>query len=255
MRIVAAILLLSGLVAQAASARSLEQVKSSGTLSACLPANVLPFSRRDGDPPGFQVEVAGAVAKQLGVSLEKQWVISHIQAQRANCDLRLDVIAVPEAQGDTHLVLSKSYYRSGVALVSPPDHALDSLAQLNDRTKVAVQVGSIVAMILGQRHVGLSAYAFEDEMLQAVADGQADAAMVSPASAGYFNVVHPEHKLKVAMPADAEPQMAWNIAIGLRRPDKPLREAIDAAIDKLVADGTMASIYGRYGVTLAPPKN
>ena len=55
--------------------------------------------------------------------------------------------------------------------------------------------------------------------------------------------------------ADAEPQMAWNIAVGMRRPDKPLREAIDAAIEKLVGDGTMASIYGRYGVTLAPPKD
>ena len=34
----------------------------------------------------------------------------------------------------------------------------------------------------------------------------------------------------------------------------PFREAMDKAIDQLSANGTIASIYGRYGVTLLPPK-
>jgi polar amino acid transport system substrate-binding protein len=252
--VVAAAVLLSGLLTQTASARTLEQIKASGLLRACLPVNVMPYSRREGSPSGFQVDLANALAKQLGVSLEKEWVISHIQTRHADCDLSLDVIADPEAQGETRLVLSKAYYRSGVALVSRPDHSLNALSDLNQHTKVAIQVASMAAMILGQRHVGLTTYAFEDEMLQAVEDGEADAAMVSPASAGYFNVTHPDHKLNIVLPKDADAEMAWNVAVGMRRPDKSFREAIDAAIDKFVADGTMASIYGRYGVTLAPPK-
>jgi len=251
---VAAILFLTLLGAEAASARTLEQIKAGGSLSACLPANAMPFSRRQGDPQGFQVEVARAVAKQLGVSLEEQWVISPIQALRASCDLRLDVIADPEAQSASHLALSKAYYRSGVALVSRPDRPLSSLADLSDRTKVAVMVGSITSMKLGERHVGLTTFAFEDEMLQAVADREADAAMVTPASAGYYNLTHPDAKLTIVMPKDAAEGMAWNIAIGMRRPDPPLREAIDKAIDKLIADGAMASIYGRYGMALPPPQ-
>ena len=109
----------------------------------------------------------------------------------------LDVIADPEAQGELHLVLSKPYYRSGVALVVPQNSQIKSFVTLDGHTKVAVQVGSIVSMILGQRHVGLSTYAFEDEMLQAVADGEADAAAVTPVSAGYFNLAHPDHKLTI----------------------------------------------------------
>lgn len=250
---VAVVLLLTLLGAEAASARTLEQIKAAGSLSACLPANAMPFSRRQGDPQGFQVEVARAVANQLGVSLEEQWVISPIQALRASCDLRLDVIADTEAQGASHLTLSKAYYRSGVALVSRLDRRLNSLAELSDRTKVAVMVGSITSMTLGERHVGLTTFAFEDEMLQAVADGEADAAMVTPASAGYYNLNHPDKKLSVVMPKDAAEGMAWNIAIGMRRPDPLLREAVDKAIDKLIADGAMSSIYGRYGMTLPPP--
>ena len=236
------------------SARSLEQIKSSGVVSACLPANALPFSRRDGDPSGFQVEVANALAKRLGVSLEPQWVISPIQALRASCDLRLDVIADVEAQHASHLTISKPYYRSGVALVSRPDRSFKALTDLGPDTKVAVMVGSITSMVLSQRGVKLSTYAFEDEMLQAVANGDADAAMVTPASAGYFNLVHPDKKLAAFLPPDAQEGMAWNIAVGLRRPDEPFREAIDATIDKLMADGTMAGIYGKYGLTLTPPK-
>jgi polar amino acid transport system substrate-binding protein len=38
------------------------------------------------------------------------------------------------------------------------------------------------------------------------------------------------------------------------RPDQALREPIDGAMEKLRADGTVAKIYGRYGVALQAPK-
>jgi polar amino acid transport system substrate-binding protein len=254
MRLAIAALLLSAAVAPTASARSLEQIQASGTLSVCLPADSLPFSSRHDTPSGFEVELAGLLAKQLGVSLETDWVISPIQVARAGCDLLLDVIADPEAQGESHLALSKPYYRSGVALVVPQGSRITSFATLDEHTKVAVQVGSIVSMILGQRHVGLSTYAFEDEMLQAVADGEADAAAVTPVSAGYFNLAHPDHKLTILPPDEADQRLVWNIAIGMRKPDQALREAMDKAIDQLGANGMIAGIYGRYGVMLSPPK-
>jgi polar amino acid transport system substrate-binding protein len=254
MRLAIAALLLSAAVPFGASARSLEQIQASGMLSVCLPANSLPFSSRHDAPSGFEVELAGLLAQQLGVSLQTDWVISPIQVLRASCDLLLDVIADPEAQGESHLVLSKPYYRSGVALVVPQGSPITSFAALDGHTKVAVQVGSIVSMILSQRKVGLTTYAFEDEMLKAVADGEADAAAVTPVSAGYFNLAHPDHKLTILAPEETDQRLVWNIAIGMRRPDQALREAMDLAIDQLSANGTIAGIYRRYGVTLPPPK-
>jgi polar amino acid transport system substrate-binding protein len=38
------------------------------------------------------------------------------------------------------------------------------------------------------------------------------------------------------------------------RPDQGLRDAIDAALAKLRADGTVARIYAHYGVVLQSPK-
>ena len=57
MRLAIAALLLSAAFATAASARSLEQIKASGTLSVCLPANSLPFSSRHDTPAGFRGRV------------------------------------------------------------------------------------------------------------------------------------------------------------------------------------------------------
>ena len=50
MRFAIAALLLSAALTPAASARSLEQIQASGTLSVCLPANSLPFSSRHDTP-------------------------------------------------------------------------------------------------------------------------------------------------------------------------------------------------------------
>jgi polar amino acid transport system substrate-binding protein len=53
---------------------------------------------------------------------------------------------------------------------------------------------------------------------------------------------------------EGEAGLNWNVAIGMVRPDKELREAVDAALDKLRNDGTVERIYQRYGVVLQPPK-
>ena len=108
-------------------------------------------------------------------------------------------------------------------------------------------------MLLGQRGVRLSAFGFEDDMVEAVARGEVDAAAVSPATVGYFNLRHPEARLRFVHAYEAEPELRWNLAVGLRRADAPLREAIDGAIDRLVADGTVGKIYARYGIEYRPP--
>jgi polar amino acid transport system substrate-binding protein len=234
-------------------ARTLDQIKAFNTLSVCLPANSLPFSSRRDDPPGFEVELARELALQLGVGLQTDWVISPIQAARAQCDLLLDAIADPEVQGESHLALSKPYYRSGVTLVIPQHSKVTSFDDLDGKSKVAVQTGSIVAMVLGHRHVGLSTFAFEDEMLQALQDNEVTAAAVSPLSAAYFNHLHPDAPFKILPLDDNDPRLAWNVAVGMRRPDNTLRAAINNALDRLNADGTLARIYGRYGIKLAQP--
>jgi polar amino acid transport system substrate-binding protein len=109
-------------------------------------------------------------------------------------------------------------------------------------------------MTISQRHVPTSTFGFEVDSLEALADHEIDAAAVTPTVAAYFNLTHPDKKVRILDPDDSEADLNWNVAVGMVRPDDNFRDAIDQALERLRADGTIDKIYQRYGVTLRPPK-
>ncbi|MCA1412002.1 transporter substrate-binding domain-containing protein [Bradyrhizobium sp. NBAIM20] len=248
--IVAAAIVLSG----QAAARPLEAIRSSGVIGLCAHPNSLPFAHKTGDPPGFQVELGRVLARELGVSLRLDWIITQYQMRSAGCDILLDVIADREAQGETRLRISKPYYRTGVALAVPSSSTLTSFASLNESTKVGVQVGSIAAMIIGRRRVPISTFGFESDSLEAVSNREIDAAAVTPTAASYFNLTHPDKPLRILDRDESTADLNWNVGVGMVRPDDALREAIDAAVERLRSDGTIDRIYRRYGIALQAPR-
>jgi polar amino acid transport system substrate-binding protein len=235
-----------------AQARSLDTIRSGGAIGLCAHPNSLPFANKAGDPPGFQIELGQALARELGVSLRLDWIITQYQMRSAGCDIVLDVIADREAQGETNLRISKPYYRTGVALAVPVSSQLTSFNSLNEHTKVGVLVGSFAAMIIGQRHVPTSTFGFEIDSLEALANREIDAAAVTPTVAGYFNLTHPGRRILDR--DESEPNLNWNVAVGMVRPDDNLRDAVDAALQRLYTDGTIERIYRSYGITLQSPK-
>ncbi len=249
-------LVIAGLVChvEPAAARSLAVIRAIGTLHLCAHPNSLPYASKTGNPPGFQIELGQALAEELGVALSTEWIVISAQAFRTDCDIILDAIADPEAQADTGLQISKPYYRSGVALAVPRGSAITNLANLNDHTKVGVQVGSVAAMHLSQQHVRTSTFGFEEDMLEALAAGEIDAAAVTPISAEYYNLTHRAGGFAILPPDETAPDLVWNAAVGMRKPDDQLVNAIDAALDRLRANGTLGRIYQKYGISLLPPR-
>lgn len=237
-----------------AEARSLDTIRSLGTLGLCAHPNSLPFANKANDPPGFQVELGQALAREIGVGLKLDWIITQYQIRSADCDIVLDVIADREAQGETRLSISKPYYRTGVALAVPSDSQLASFKGLDGHTKVGVQVGSVAAMLISQRHVPTSTFGFEVDSLEALANHEIDAAAVTPTVAGYFNLTHPDKPVRILALDESEKELNWNVAIGMVKPDDKLRDAVDGALERLKADGTVERIYKRYGVALQSPK-
>lgn len=253
-RLLLALLTALALVAPPADARPLQQIRDSGALMLCAHPNSLPFASKTGDKPGFQVELARALAAQLGAPLGQEWIVTPSQVFRSNCDIILDVIGDQAQQSQSGLQVSKPYYRGGLVLVVPHGSKIHTLADLDGSTKVGVQYGSTTAMDLVQHHVAISIFAFEDEMMEALANHQIAAAVVTRTIASYFATTHPDQPVDIVAPDKTAPSMTWNIAIGMRRPDKPFRDAIDDALTRLQADGTIARIYASYGVTISPPE-
>jgi polar amino acid transport system substrate-binding protein len=248
-------LLAAASAATPAGARSLAAVKDSGTLGLCAHPNSLPFASKDGKRRGFQVELAEALAHRLGVALSEDWVISRYDLFRANCDVVMDAIADPEAQEDSGLRLSRPYRRSGVALaVRADDRTISGIEDLKGGKGVGVLSSSIAEMTLDKRGITVTPGLFEDELLAMLGTHEVDAAAVTPTSAGYYNLTHRKGRVRLIYAFDGEPDLSWNVAVGMRRPDDQLQQAIDEAIARMLADGTIKRIYARYGTALQPPR-
>ena len=229
-------------------------IRNRGVLSLCAHANALPFASKTQEPPGFQIELARALARELGVSAP-----GRVGRQRH---------PVPHRR----LRHRPRHHRRARGAGGAPSRALEALpAQRRRSRRAAGHVGrrevrgpdrspggrairSLAGMLLGQRGVRLASFGFEDEMIEAVVRGEVDAAAVSPASAGYFNLRHPESpcpvrpRLRHRARAALEPGRS-----GCGAPTRRCARRSIGAIDRLVADGTVQKIYARYGVEYRPP--
>jgi polar amino acid transport system substrate-binding protein len=237
-----------------AAARTLESIKSRGVIELCAAPNALPFASKIGDRPGYQIELAQAVANRLGVRLQVDWVALSFHYRRVDCDIVMDTIADEEAENETKIRWSIPYQRSGVALAVRPDaDGIKGFNSLDARYRVGVLRGSLAHMYLDQRGADAIPYGFESDMLEALGSGEIDAAAVTALSAGYYNSKHPAAHLRLILAYDAVPELSWDLAIGMRRSDQPLREAIDHAVEAMLEDGTFERIYATYGIEHRPP--
>ena len=163
-----------------AQARSLDAIRSSGVLGLCAHPNSLPFASKAGRPS----RISGRIGPGAG------------SRARRLAEARLDHHPVPDAQRRLRHRAGRHRRPRGArrnqsedfkTVLSHGRHAgrasaseLTSFKSLDEHTKVGVQVGSIAAMIIGQRHVPTSTFGFEVDSLEALANHEIDAAAVTP---------------------------------------------------------------------------
>jgi polar amino acid transport system substrate-binding protein len=248
-----AILAVSMTISWTAQARTLAEVKAKGAISLCANPDALPFASEKADAPGFQIEIARALAAGLGVNLELQWIMPRYRANLVNCDILMDSIDDP-AIYEGRLLLSRPYQRTGVALgLGPKAAPIDGYGGLVKGQKVGVMINSLAQVVLGKRGISESPYAFEQDMLDDLASGELYGAAASPATIAYYIRQHPEAGIRLVHAYETEPQLAWNVAVGMRKADRALVDAMNEVLGKLLAEGTITAIYARYGVEHRTP--
>lgn len=250
----AASLCLLLLASTAADARSLETIIERGALTLCAHPNALPFASKTGPVGGVQTELGEKIAQQLGVRLRREWVTSAIHYRRADCDLVLDAIVRKDLPPEGGIKLSRPYRRGGVVLAVRADSQASSLAGLGPGQRVGVPVSSLVSMVLNKDGISTSPFGFEEDIVAALANREIEAAAVTPAAVGWFNKQHADTPLRLIPAFEKDSDLNWNIGAWLFRPDAELQRRVDAAIEALLADGTIAQIYARYGIDLRPPQ-
>jgi len=245
---------LLALAASSVASRTLAEIRARGMISMCANPDALPHASKREDLPGFQIEIGRALARSLDLPLEIDWIIPRMRASLVDCDILLDSIAAPGVDRGP-IKLSHPYQRSGVALaLAPGNEAVHGFRDLAaGRQRVGVMVNSVASAVLGKRGIRTVPYSFESDMVEDLARGDLEACAVSPATIAYYIHAHPETRLSYVHAYDTEPELAWNLAIGMRRSDDALIDAINIALDRLIADGTIERIYARYGVDYRKP--
>jgi polar amino acid transport system substrate-binding protein len=249
----AACTLVFALFASLCMAKGWEEIRMLGEITVCANPNALPYASDKEAAPGFQIEIARAIAQRLGVRLRAQWIVPRMRAGLVDCDLLMDTILVSGVQPPS-LKISVPYYRSGVALVfAPGREPVNSYAELKRGTRIGVLHNSLASLIVSRTPATMVPFGFEDDMLEAVAKGEVDAGTVSAASAGYFNFKNPTRQVTLVHAEDSQPELQWAVGVGMRRADDALVENVNRALSALLADGTLTAIYARYGVAHRNP--
>jgi mxaJ protein len=232
-------------------------------LRVCADPDNLPFSQADGS--GFENRLAQLVAAELQRPLVNFWlpqrrgfVRKTLGAQE--CDV---IMGVP---ADFERVLTTTpYYRSSYVVVTRADDAAP-LRRLDDprlaRLRIGVQlIGDDLAATppghaLARRGAtdrvrGYTVFGdgpAAERMLQSLARRDLDAALVWGPQAGYF-AQRAGDALDVALiaplPGAAEP-FEFEIAMGVRRGDRALRDALNGVIARRRAD--IDRLLADYGV-------
>ena len=242
------------LPAQDADARTLAEVKSLSAISMCANRDALPYASNKPDTPGFQIEIGRAIAEGLGVPLNIEWILPRRRANVVNCDMMLDSVNDPEVH-EGRLRLSRPYQKSGVALGLGRDaEPIGDFKELKKGQKIGVMVSSYAGMVLGKAGKSISPYAFQADLVEDVVKGELYGAAVSTAAMSYYILQHPESGLRLVNAFDGEPQLTWEVSVGLRKSDQALVDAVNEVLDRMLADGSLTRIYAKYGVEHRRPQ-
>ena len=203
-------------------ARPLSSIRERGHLLVCANPNALPFAAKNGERRGVQLELAQALADQLGVALEVGWVVYSNQIFAVDCDIVLDSIVDAEAQGERNVKLSRPYQQSGVALAFRPGvEPVASYTDLKPGLRIGTMVSSVARVYLGKRDIATIPFTFEDEMMEALGKGEIDVAAVSPASIGFYNLTHKDAPMKATMGFASVPSSTGRSPSACARPMTP----------------------------------
>ena len=238
-------------------------------LRVCADPNNLPFSNERGE--GFENKIAELIADELGVTLSYTWWAQRRGFIRNTLNTGLCDLVTGTTNGIEMLRTTLPYYRSGYAFVTRQDGP--KVSSLNDPILHNLRIGIQLvgedganpppAEALARRGIvdnvrGYLVYGDYREqnpaaaIMDAVAKGEIDVAIVWGPVAGYF-AGRESVPLKVALvtPQNDGPRlpMVFDINMGVRRDDPTLRDEINAALSKLRPK--IDAVLANYGVPRA----
>ncbi|MCQ2100430.1 MAG: amino acid ABC transporter substrate-binding protein [Fibrobacter sp.] len=227
---------------------SLNKVKAAGTFVLGLDDSFPPMGFRDKDNNivGFDIDLAAEVCARLGVTLKTQpisWDAKEQELNTGKIDCIWNGMSVDSARAAA-MNLSDAYLKNRM-IFSVKDKALANLAALAGK-KIAVQNGSTAQKLLESSDAGKAAkeiVPFDDNQtaMMDLDKGGVDAVFLDEIVAKYW--IASNAKDFVVLEEGLSDEV---YAIGFRKKDQALRDAVNETIKAMQADGKFAEIQAKW---------
>jgi polar amino acid transport system substrate-binding protein len=243
---------------------ALARARARGVLTACVDPYNFPFSANDSDPPGFDVEIARAIAQRAGLRSQLFWADTGTRgglgrALRQSilskkCDFFMGIAAGDEDElKEKQLVLTRPYLGLGyILLVQGKAAGATKLADLKN-TKIAVPMATPADAYLFDNKYERAIYRWNREIMKAMAQGEIDPGMVWSPSLAVGRREHPAGKFAVVAGYTPETGLRWNLAIAVPDSEAAMKQLLDDSVTALLKSGDVQKIVERYGVPFYPP--
>ena len=226
-----------------AHARTWEAIKSSGTIKIATEGAFPPFNMLKGTQvTGFEVDLANAMAKRLG--LKVQWVtqpfdnlLIGLNADRYDFVIASHGVTPERAKA---VDFSQPHYCTGGAIVTRPGGPTTAAALKGQ--KVGVQVGtSYLTSVRKVAGVGeIKTYPKDTDVMAALMAGRVNA-WVSDRFVGLEAVKAQKGKL-----VQGDLLFKEQIAMAVKKGNSGLLKELNAALSRALSDGTYARISNTY---------
>jgi len=234
-----------------------ERIAKAGTMVFCTDVGFPPWELVDPatqEPVGFDIDIAAALAKVLGVKSEHKNIsfdglIPALQANQCNAIIS-GLYDKPERRAIVDFV---HYAITGDSLIVKADSPL-TISKLTDASgkKVALGIGTAGEGELNTANAELKAAGTPEivvvpmqtssEAFQQLSAGLVDAYLGSTDQAAYYNRQKP-NMVKLAGP----PLFKLDVGVATLHKDKDLHDAFEAALKQIKDDGRYDAILKKWG--------
>ena len=195
-----------------------------------------------GEFEGIDIDTAKAIADKLGLELQiddMDFDAALLSVQQGKADIAMAGVTVTDERKAV-MDFSDSYATGIQSIIVPNDSDIASPDDLAGK-KIGTQRGTTGYIYCTDDFGEENVIAYDDGLtaVQALNNGQVDAVVIDNAPAKEFVAANPG--LKILDAAYAQEDYAIGVAKG-----SSLKDAVNAALEELKADGTLQSIVDKY---------
>jgi polar amino acid transport system substrate-binding protein len=198
---------------------------------------------KDGKRTGFDIELTEALAAAMGrkiewIDIDFKGLIPALVSKRA--DLAMSAIYITDERRKV-VDFSDPYFAGGLVVLTTKAGPIKHLKDLDGR-RVSVQVGTKSVGFLKDNFPKVERVEVEknQEMFNLVEIGRADAAVTGKPAAKIFAQAKP------ALHVLAEQLTTEDYGIAVRKDAPEIRDAVNAALKKIRADGTYDKLVNKW---------